>query len=122
MAEKKENKENIDFFPIIGKYDKNSIKIEDRGLEKYIILDSKDLFIGAPHANKLFGKSKISIVERLINNLMRTEAYTGKKGEYVTIQQTVEGCERIISGELDKTSEQELYMIGALEKVKSKFL
>lgn len=79
MTDKKDTKETIDFFPIIGKYDNDSIKIEDKGLEKYIILDSKDLFIGAPHANKLFGKSKISIVERLINNLMRTEVYSGKK-------------------------------------------
>ncbi|MFC1709573.1 F0F1 ATP synthase subunit beta [Candidatus Omnitrophota bacterium] len=43
------------------------------------------------------------------------EVYTGKKGEYVTTQETVEGCERIISGDLDKKSEQQLYMIGALK-------
>ncbi|UCD14372.1 MAG: 30S ribosomal protein S7 [Thermoplasmatales archaeon] len=79
MTSKKDVKENINFFPILGKYDIDTVKIEDRGLEKYIKIDTKDLFIGAPHANRLFGKSKVSIIERLINNLMRTEAYTGKK-------------------------------------------
>lgn len=44
------------------------------------------------------------------------EVYTGKKGEYVNIQQTVEGCESIISGEVDKRNEQEFYMIGALKQ------
>jgi small subunit ribosomal protein S7 len=79
MTDKKDTTGSFDFFPILGKYDFSSVKIEDRGLEKYIKLDTKDLFIGAPHANKLFGKSKISIIERLINNLMRTETYSGKK-------------------------------------------
>jgi F-type H+-transporting ATPase subunit beta len=44
-----------------------------------------------------------------------SEAYTGKKGEYVTVQQTVEGCERIISGDFDKKSEDDFYMIGAIK-------
>ncbi|OGW74897.1 MAG: F0F1 ATP synthase subunit beta [Omnitrophica bacterium RBG_13_46_9] len=42
------------------------------------------------------------------------EAYTGKKGEYVTRDQTLEGCEMIISGRLDQKSEGELYLIGGV--------
>lgn len=42
------------------------------------------------------------------------EDYTGRKGEYVSTQQTIEGCERIISGRLDHKPEEEFYMIGAL--------
>ncbi len=42
------------------------------------------------------------------------EAYTGKKGEFVTREQTIEGCERIISGRVDYKPEEELYMIGVL--------
>lgn len=44
------------------------------------------------------------------------EAYTGKKGEYVTIEQTLDGCERIINGHLDRKSENDFYMIGAAPK------
>ncbi|MFO7677691.1 MAG: 30S ribosomal protein S7 [Thermoplasmatota archaeon] len=79
MTTKKEINKSSEFFPILDKYDSKSVKIEDKGLERYINLDSYDFFLGAPHANKLFGKSKISIIERLINNLMKTEVYTGKK-------------------------------------------
>lgn len=42
------------------------------------------------------------------------EAYTGKPGEFVTREQTLEGCERIIAGRLDYKPEGEFYMIGAL--------
>ena len=79
MSDKKDIKEQSDFFPVLGKYNISDIKIEDKGLEKYINLETRDFFLGATHANKLFGKSKISIIERLVCNLMRTEAYSGKK-------------------------------------------
>jgi small subunit ribosomal protein S7 len=42
-------------------------------------LDTKDFLLGGSYANKLFGKSKVPIIERLMNNLMRTEHYNGKK-------------------------------------------
>ncbi|MCM8781054.1 MAG: F0F1 ATP synthase subunit beta, partial [Candidatus Omnitrophica bacterium] len=42
------------------------------------------------------------------------EAYTGKKGEYVSLEQTLEGCEKIIAGRVDKIPEEEFYLIGAL--------
>ena len=34
---------------------------------------------GGRHANAWFGKSKLSVVERYVNKLMRTGKYTGKK-------------------------------------------
>lgn len=43
------------------------------------------------------------------------EAYTGKKGVYVTIEETLEGCEKIISGGADAKAEEEFYLIGALK-------
>jgi len=67
------------FFPQLAKYDMAEVKIEDKGLARYINLEMSDFFLGAPHANRLFGKSKLSIVERLINGMMRTEIYNGKK-------------------------------------------
>ncbi len=42
------------------------------------------------------------------------EAYTGKHGEYVTIAQTVEGCEKIIAGHYDRRPEGDFYMIGTV--------
>ncbi len=42
------------------------------------------------------------------------ERYTGKKGDHVDIRQTLDGCEKILAGQLDRRPEQEFYMIGAL--------
>lgn len=41
------------------------------------------------------------------------ERYTGKKGEHVAIRQTLDGCEKIITGKMDRLQEQSFYMIGA---------
>jgi F-type H+-transporting ATPase subunit beta len=42
------------------------------------------------------------------------EGYTGKPGEYVTVGQTVEGCQRILAGRVDQVPEERFYMIGQL--------
>jgi small subunit ribosomal protein S7 len=65
---------------IFGKYDSSEVTVNDGGLAKYIDLTPTNVpHSGGKHANRWFGKSKLSIVERLINNIMRTEKYTGKK-------------------------------------------
>ncbi len=65
---------------LFGKYSSGEVTVRDGGLAKYINLTPTAVpHTAARHANKWFGKSKVSIVERLINNMMRTEAYTGKK-------------------------------------------
>ena len=67
--------------PIFGKYDVVDITIPDVGLARYINLAP---YAGVPHhhgrhANTHFAKMKIPLVERLINHMMRSENYTGKK-------------------------------------------
>ncbi|MBL7069371.1 MAG: F0F1 ATP synthase subunit beta [Candidatus Omnitrophica bacterium] len=42
------------------------------------------------------------------------EVYTGRKGEYVSIKDTLAGCDKIISGRVQKKPEEEFYMIGKL--------
>ena len=65
---------------LFGKYDMSEVTVNDGGLAKYIALTPTNVpHSGGKHANKWFGKSHVSIVERLINNMMRTENYTGKK-------------------------------------------
>ncbi len=79
MTAKKTPEHASNFFPFLNKYKSEDITIDDKGLERYINIETKDFFLGAPYANRLFGKSKIGIVERIINNMMRTEDFTGKK-------------------------------------------
>jgi small subunit ribosomal protein S7 len=64
---------------MLAKYDMSTLKVEDRGLQRYLNLENKDYFLGAPYANKMFGKANMPILERLINSLMKTEVYTGQK-------------------------------------------
>ena len=42
------------------------------------------------------------------------EVYTNRKGQYVTQEETLAGCERIISGRMDSVPDEEFYMKGAL--------
>ena len=65
---------------LFGKYGLSDVIIKDGGLAKYISLNPVMVpHSTAKHANRWFGKSKVNIVERLINNMMRTEVFTGKK-------------------------------------------
>jgi len=77
-TEKTQNKGN-NFFPVLSKYDMSELTIEDQGLQRYINLESENIYLGGVNANKLFAKSKIPIAERIINNIMRSENYNGKK-------------------------------------------
>ena len=65
---------------VFGKWDAAEVTCAAPGLAPYINLTT----IGTPHsggrhANAWFGKSKLSVVERFINNLMRTGKFSGKK-------------------------------------------
>jgi len=45
------------------------------------------------------------------------EQFTGRPGVYVTLEETVKGFKRIVSGELDQVPEQAFYMAGGIEEV-----
>ncbi|KYK29905.1 MAG: 30S ribosomal protein S7 [Candidatus Proteinoplasmatales archaeon SG8-5] len=65
---------------LFGKYDTSDIVVNDLGLARYINLDPISVpHSGAKHANRPFAKGKVHIIERLVNNMMRTEDNTGKK-------------------------------------------
>jgi len=79
MAEKTSGQKQMHFFPSLEKYNQDEVVVEDKGLARYINLDTENIYLGAVFANKMFAKSKIPVVERLINNIMRTQKYNGKK-------------------------------------------
>ena len=76
----------------------------------------------------IIGKEELSGQEKVIFERARrlqnflsqpfftASAYSGKAGVYVNLEDTLLGCEKILSGELDKVEESRLYLIGALEK------
>lgn len=72
--------ESLDMPLLFDKYDMKEVEVNDPGLEKYIdLLPILLPHSGGTHADKRFKKEEISIIERLINHMMRTEEFTGKK-------------------------------------------
>jgi len=48
------------------------------------------------------------------------EAFTGRKGEYVELKDTIAGFREILDGKLDDIPEQAFYMTGTIEQVKER--
>ncbi|BBG24514.1 30S ribosomal protein S7 [Sulfuracidifex tepidarius] len=64
---------------VFGKWD-TKVEIRDPSLKRYIPLMPTYLpHSGGRHEHRRFGKSRISIVERLVNNVMRPGRNKGKK-------------------------------------------
>jgi len=80
---------------IFDKWDLKDVKVEDLGLINYICLDETMVphTLGR-HVRRQFAKSKVSIIERLMNKVMRTERNSGKKNKAYNI---VKGSFEIIN-------------------------
>lgn len=76
---------STDTTAFFGKYESASIKVSDLGLAKYINLEPRATpHTFGKHVNKAFGKRELSIVERLINKLMRSGQGKRKlSGKYI---------------------------------------
>jgi F-type H+-transporting ATPase subunit beta len=62
--------------------------------------------------------SKARRLERFLTQpFFTTEQFTGKAGKLVPLEQTIEGCERIMAGEFAELNERALYMIGGIDEV-----
>ena len=47
-----------------------------------------------------------------------TAQFSTAQGKFVTLEQSLDGCERILSGEFNHYPEQSLYMIGSINEIK----
>jgi small subunit ribosomal protein S7 len=69
---------------LFGRWDVSEIQYTDPSTRRYITVTPVAHTMGR-HADKQFEKSDISIVERLINRLMRNEGNTGKKARTLNV-------------------------------------
>lgn len=69
-------------------------------------------------SDRLLAKRAERLQRFLTQPLFVTEAYSNKKGVYVSLEETLDGCERILSGEFDDTELDKLYMIGNIDEAK----
>ncbi len=75
-------------FKVFGLWDVSEVQVRDQGLKAYI--NVKNIYLphtGGRHAKKAFGKSEISIVERLINRIGVT-GHEGKKHKRISGRNT----------------------------------
>jgi F-type H+-transporting ATPase subunit beta len=74
---------------------------------------------------ELSDEDKLSVararkIQRFLTQPMNVaEQFTGRKGAYVTIEETVQGFKKILDGELDDVAEGDFYMKGNIQSVRS---
>lgn len=87
---------------------------------KYNSLKRIVAVIGVEELNKedrmIFGRA-----QKLLNFMTQpftvSEVFTGKKGEFVNIEDNVAGCARILAGDYDKMKPEAFYMIGKVPPI-----
>ena len=50
----------------------------------------------------------------LTQPFMTAQTYTGKVGQFVSLEATLAGCESILAGRWDAQPEERLYMVGGV--------
>lgn len=64
--------------------------------------------------DRLIAKRAERLRRFLTQPLFVTEVFSGIPGQYIPLEDTLDGCEKIINGELDNVNLNDLYMIGKL--------
>ncbi len=61
--------------------------------------------------------NKARRLERFLTQpFFSTEQFTGKEGKLVGLDETIDGCERILDGEFEEIGEKSFYMIGTVDE------
>jgi len=96
VKEKKPKKKPPMKMLIFDRWDITEVVVHDAGLSHYINLTPIVIpHTGGRYSSKPFGKAKTNIVERFINNMMRTEVFTGKKSKaYKAVRMAMESIEK----------------------------
>lgn len=68
--------------------------------------------------DRLTAKRAERLERFLTQPLFVTNAFNTRKGAYVTLEQTLDGCEAILLGKYDDVDVEALYMIGSIDEVK----
>lgn len=88
-------------------------------LAKYEELRRVVMIVGVEELSKadriLFDRAK-KLQNFLTQPFFSAETYTGRKGVFVSLKETLLGCEQIISGRADAKNEEDFYMIGTFSE------
>ena len=109
----------MDFTPggFVNRTEKNFVQDVLRVLNRYEELRRIVAIVGVEElsgADRILFERAQKLQNFLTQPFFTAEVYTGKKGEYVPLEQTLEGCERIVAGQVDRVPPEKFYMVGAL--------
>ncbi|MFA5502284.1 MAG: F0F1 ATP synthase subunit beta [Sulfurovaceae bacterium] len=68
------------------------------------------------HEDRLIVTRARKLEKFLTQPFFVTESFTGRSGKSVLLSETIHGCKKIISGELDAIDESRFYMIGTIDE------
>jgi F-type H+-transporting ATPase subunit beta len=89
-----------------------------KSLTKYEELKKIVMVIGIDElsrADRILYERAIKLQNFLTQPFFVAESYTGRKGQYIAIEQTLEGCDKILSGMVDKIPAEQFYLIGKID-------
>ncbi len=105
---------------IVGEDHYNTGRQVQRILQRYKDLQDIIAILGM---DELSEEDKLTVLRaRKIQKFLSqpffvAETFTGRKGKYVTLKETIAGFKKIASGEMDQYPEQAFYMCGNIEEV-----
>jgi len=102
---------------VLGKRHFEAAQEVIRYFQKYEELQRIVSIIGKEELNKnerVIYERALKLQNFMTQPFFTAELYTGKPGIYVGLEETISGCERIISGKLDAESDDKFYMIGGV--------
>ena len=108
---------NLDI-DIIGKRHFDISQEVIRILQRYEELRRIALVVGIDelsHADRIIYERARKMQNFLTQPFFVGEVYTGTKGEYVTLGETLDGCDKILLGRVDNVPEEKFYLIGAIK-------
>lgn len=103
---------------IVGKEHYEVAREIQRILQRY--KDLRDI-IAILGINELSAEDRLMVmrarkIEKFLSQPFSVaEAFTGRKGKYVKLQDTIKSFKRVVSGELDQVPEQAFYMMGTVD-------
>jgi len=106
---------------IVGEEHYKVAREVQRVLQRYKDLQDIIAILGIEELSdddKLLVSRARKIQKFLSQPFMVAEAFTGRKGKFVTRKDTVAGFKAIIDGSMDDVPEQNFYMIGAISEAK----
>ncbi len=106
---------------IVGEEHYRTARELQRVLQRYKDLQDIIAILGIEELSdddKLRVSRARTIQKFLSQPFMVAEAFTGRKGKFVTRKDTVVGFKAIIDGSMDSVPEQNFYMIGGIEEAK----